>query len=185
MSVETGVSTPTDQHPTSRARSSDAEPSAAGAAARAERIASRAEPRSAPDVSRTKSRAGRAERIASRAKRRAEHSSGRATSSVDNDRANSASADAQIASLRRRIDALNAQLARGIQKRAQLALRIGAWKQLHNLPAADPRREREMLERVLAAAGPGLEREQLARIFRTLFRESRALVVKARKASKR
>lgn len=185
MSGESRVSKPTARRPTSGARWSDAEPRAAGAAARAERIASRAEPRSGPDVRRAKSGPERAELSSSRAKRRAEHNSGRATSPVDDDRANSASADARIASLRRRIDALNAQLARGIQKRAQLALRIGAWKQRNNLPAADPRREREMLERVLSSAGPGLEREQLARIFRTLFRESRALVVKARKASKR
>ncbi|MBL8804725.1 MAG: chorismate mutase [Planctomycetes bacterium] len=87
---------------------------------------------------------------------------GRTKSQADEDRGGSASADALIA-------AINAQLARSVRKRAGIALRIGAWKQLHNLPAADTRRERE----------------QLARIFRTLFRESRALVVKARKAAKR
>jgi chorismate mutase len=164
------------------ARSSDDQPSSARAAARAKRIASVAEPRSARDAGHTGTLADRAGLSSSRAKRRAGRSSDSAKSPVDDDRA---AADARIAALRQRIDALNAQLARGIQKRAQLALRIGAWKQRNNLPAADPRREREMLERVLSSAGPGLEREQLARIFRTLFRESRALVVKARKASTR
>lgn len=81
--------------------------------------------------------------------------------------------------MRRRMDRLNAELARRIQERARLTLRIGAWKARHGLPAADARREREMLERVLAGAGPGLEPAQLQRLFRALFRESRALVQRA------
>ena len=174
-SSESGVSKPTARNANSGAnsgaRSSDADASSAVAKAHAERTAGRAEPR--------------AERISGRTSPYAERRSGRTTSRADEGRGDSASADARIAALRRRIDALNAQLARSIQERAQLALRIGAWKQLHGLPAADPRREREMLERVLASAGPGLERDQLARVFRTLFRESRALVVKARKTSTR
>lgn len=78
------------------------------------------------------------------------------------------------------MDRLNAQIAAVLQQRARLALAISRKKAELGLAPADPAREREMLAAVLSDAPPGFARRDLARIFRTVFAASRALVVRDR-----
>jgi chorismate mutase len=86
---------------------------------------------------------------------------------------------------RRRMDKANTRLVAALQARARLAREIGGLKRELGLRGADPRREREMLARLLQDAPPGFERKALARILREVFSHSRALVeieVRARQA---
>lgn len=92
---------------------------------------------------------------------------------------------ADVARLRGRMDRVNARLVALLQERARLALAIGRAKERHQLAAADPSREREMLERVLAGAPRGLRKPELARVLRAVFAASRRLVVADRGRSQR
>jgi len=84
------------------------------------------------------------------------------------------------------MDRLNARIAAAIQARAGLVREIAGVKSALGLPAADPRREREMMREVLAHAPAGFERAALERVLRELFRASRALAVAiAREQDKR
>lgn len=83
------------------------------------------------------------------------------------------------------MDRLNAQLAVLLQQRASLALTIARAKAELGLAAADPRREREMLARVLREAPAGFPRRELASIYRAIFAASRKLVVSDRARSRR
>jgi len=74
------------------------------------------------------------------------------------------------------MDRANARLVAALAARADLASEIGALKRRLDLPASDPRREREMLALLLRDAPAGFSREALARILKCVFRESRALV---------
>ncbi len=85
-----------------------------------------------------------------------------------------------VARLRSRMDRLNAKLASDLQARARLALQIARAKSRHGFEPADPKREQEMMRRVLDAAPKGFERCDLARIFKTIFVASRELVVRDR-----
>ena len=83
------------------------------------------------------------------------------------------------------MDRLNARLAALLQERARLALRIARAKARHGMRAADPARERAMLAGVLSAAPRGFPRRDLERLVRTVFRASRALVVRDERARRR
>ncbi|MCC6409923.1 MAG: chorismate mutase [Planctomycetes bacterium] len=83
------------------------------------------------------------------------------------------------------MDRLNARLAADVQARARLALEIARAKAAHGLAAADPKREQAMLRRVLDEAPAGFERCDLARIFKTIFVASRALVVASAEPAQR
>jgi 3-deoxy-7-phosphoheptulonate synthase/chorismate mutase len=87
----------------------------------------------------------------------------------------------ELRRLRARMDRLNRRLAAVLQERARLADEIGALKRRQGLPAADPAREREMLAAVLDGAPRGFAREDLERIFKVVFRTSRARVEAARR----
>ena len=80
-----------------------------------------------------------------------------------------------LPSLRRRIDRIDLQLLRLLNRRAQLALRVGAIKRQRRQPVFDPRRERMLLRQIVTAnRGPlchGLARA----IFRAILRSSRKL----------
>lgn len=91
-------------------------------------------------------------------------------------RADSSTTPRELAHARRKMDRVNARLLRVLSDRARLATEIGALKRRLELPAADPRREREMLEALLRGAPSDFSRAALARILRSVFRESRALV---------
>lgn len=88
---------------------------------------------------------------------------------------------ADVARLRKRMDRVNARLVAVLQERARLALAIGRAKERHGLAAADPSREREMLEQLLAGAPRGLDEAELARVLRSVFTASRRLVIDDRR----
>jgi len=63
--------------------------------------------------------------------------------------------DAELARLRAAIDAVDDQLLDALNRRAQLALDVGAWKAKHARPFWAPERERALIERLeRASAGP-------------------------------
>lgn len=88
---------------------------------------------------------------------------------------------ARIAALRRRMDALNRRLLELLERRTRLARSIGRAKAAAGLAASDPARERTMLADLLDAASGDLPRRDLERIFRGVFRASRAAVVRDRR----
>jgi 3-deoxy-7-phosphoheptulonate synthase/chorismate mutase len=93
----------------------------------------------------------------------------------------SRAAAASVRELRTRMDRLNQRLLALLEQRARLAIRIGRAKQSLAMPAADPQRERAMLERVLASAGETLAPADLERVFRAIFKASRNAVVSDRR----
>jgi chorismate mutase len=76
------------------------------------------------------------------------------------------------------MDRVNRALCAVLQRRARLAVEIAAWKHRRGLAIADPARERAMLHSMLAQAGPGFDRAALARLLRTVLRESRLLALR-------
>ncbi len=86
---------------------------------------------------------------------------------------------------RRRMDRANERLVVALQARARLAREIGKLKRNLGLRGADPRREREMLARLLRDAPAGFERRALASILREVFAHSRALVERELKPARK
>lgn len=80
-----------------------------------------------------------------------------------------------MASLRAEIDRLDHELVRLLNRRAEIATRIGQVKDTHNLPVWSPAREEEVLARVMAHHQGPLPAETLRLIFRELMSGSRAL----------
>lgn len=80
-----------------------------------------------------------------------------------------------LESLRKAIDAVDAQLLELIHERVRLVLEVGAYKARHGLAIYDPERERRLLERLTALANPPLEPDTVRRIFERLIDESRRL----------
>ena len=78
-----------------------------------------------------------------------------------------------IDKLRREIDRLDGELLALLQRRAQLARRIGALK--GGGPAYRPERESEILRRVAAQAGDPLPAESVTRVFREIISACRGL----------
>ncbi len=76
---------------------------------------------------------------------------------------------------RSRIDELNAKLVQLLNERAKCAVEIGKVKKRHNLPVYDARRESQILEKVLSSNKGPLGNEALARIFKTIMEENRAM----------
>jgi chorismate mutase-like protein len=74
---------------------------------------------------------------------------------------------------RREIDDIDAELLRLLNKRARLALKVGALKQAAHLPFCDPERERLVLERLLEINAGPLDERAVDRVFRSIIRESR------------
>jgi chorismate mutase-like protein len=77
--------------------------------------------------------------------------------------------------LRAEIDAIDSQLLELLNKRARLAIEIAGLKEREGSPIVDQEREREVVSRACAANEGPLQRRAVARIFRTLMRESRGL----------
>src|SRR2546423_15556473 len=81
----------------------------------------------------------------------------------------------KIEDWRAQIDEVDNELLRLLNRRARLAARIGGMKLRAGLPLYDPDREREVLARACRAhAGPPDERA-VARLFRPVMRETRAM----------
>jgi chorismate mutase len=74
---------------------------------------------------------------------------------------------------RARIDEVDAELLRLLNKRASLAVQIGALKRHAGLPICDAVRERDVLARACRDNRGPLDEHAVARIFRHVIRESR------------
>jgi chorismate mutase / prephenate dehydratase len=78
----------------------------------------------------------------------------------------------EIDKLRKEIDALDDELAARLQRRAELAQKIGGLKQ--GAPAYRPEREAQILQRVAKQTGP-LSSERMAAVFREIISACRGL----------
>jgi chorismate mutase len=87
-----------------------------------------------------------------------------------------AEAASELEGLRREIDGIDEQIVELLNARARLGLAVGQAKLRAGWSGVrDPRREREVLERVTRANGGPLPREDLIAIYRRLIGATRAL----------
>ena len=80
-----------------------------------------------------------------------------------------------ISDWRAQIDMIDTELLRLLNRRAQLAIEIGALKKRDAAPLCDPVRERQVLIRARGANGGPLDDEAVAKIFRCIIDESRRI----------
>ncbi|MBI2105154.1 MAG: chorismate mutase [Candidatus Omnitrophica bacterium] len=80
---------------------------------------------------------------------------------------------ASLSSVRGRIDRLDAQLLRLVNRRAELALLIGRIKRRRKWPVFDARREAFVLRHVARENRGPLSSRAVARIFQAVLRECR------------
>jgi len=78
-----------------------------------------------------------------------------------------------ISHWRKRIDEIDAQLAKLLSERSHCVIEIGKIKRQKQLPVYDPEREKEILERLLRDNRGPLENEALKRLFERILDESR------------
>jgi chorismate mutase len=74
---------------------------------------------------------------------------------------------------RAEIDAIDRELLRLLNTRAQLAVKVGEWKRDAGLSLCDRAREREVIEHACHANTGPLDEQAVARLFRCIIRESR------------
>jgi chorismate mutase len=74
---------------------------------------------------------------------------------------------------RSEIDEIDRELLRLLNRRARLAMKVGALKSEAGLPCCDPERERLVLGRVQQANPGPLDHGAVAKVFRRIIRESR------------
>ena len=80
-----------------------------------------------------------------------------------------------LARLRRGIDAVNLQLLRLLQHRAELVLEIARLKQRRRITLLDAGRELDMLEGIAAQSRGPFDRNEIDSVFRAIFEASRSL----------
>ena len=80
-----------------------------------------------------------------------------------------------LSGLRREIDRIDLRLLRLLNRRADLARRIGRLKKRHGLPVQDRKREQAVLARMLQRNGGPLPQESVRGIFREVLRQNRRL----------
>jgi chorismate mutase/prephenate dehydratase len=95
-----------------------------------------------------------------------------------------ASSDSQeaVAKLRRELDAVDREIVAALNRRAEIAQRIGKVKHSAKHGVYDPRRESEVLDRVAAENQGPLGRESVRNIFRELISATRAIQAPTRVA---
>ena len=76
---------------------------------------------------------------------------------------------------RQEIDALDLELLRLLNRRAAIACEIAAVKVATGVPAYDPSREAQVLERITAHNGGPFEDESVRAIFHSIIHETRTL----------
>lgn len=74
---------------------------------------------------------------------------------------------------REEIDATDDELLRLLNRRAQLAIEVGALKRAAGLPLCDATRERAIVARLCCANAGPLNNKAVAELFRLIIRESR------------
>lgn len=77
--------------------------------------------------------------------------------------------------LRRRIDALDAQVLRLLTQRAALALRVGRIKKREGWKLVDPAREQEILQRMVKINKGPLTSQAVRAMYRTVLTQIRRL----------
>ena len=80
-----------------------------------------------------------------------------------------------LPSLRKHIDRIDLHLLRLLNRRAQLALRVGTIKRQRRQPVFDPRRERMLLRQIVTANRGPLSKGSIRAIFQAILRQSRKL----------
>ena len=83
--------------------------------------------------------------------------------------------DRIIGRWRLEMDDLNVALERLLQERARVSQRIARRKQRLGLPTLDRQRERDIVDALGSVRGP-LDRADLTRVFRQVFRTTRAML---------
>jgi chorismate mutase len=78
-----------------------------------------------------------------------------------------------IATWREQIDAVDSELLRLLNRRAELAIAVGTLKRRSSVPFCDPQRERQVLLRARQANNGPLDDHAVAKIFRCIVDESR------------
>jgi chorismate mutase len=84
-----------------------------------------------------------------------------------------------ITDLRNRIEAVDEQLVRLLNVRAQIAIEIGRTKRAEGIAVHDPQRELEILRLALETSPGVLDHEALEHLFREIVRESRRAAERA------
>jgi chorismate mutase-like protein len=79
---------------------------------------------------------------------------------------------------RQEIDALDTELLRLVNRRAAIACEIAAVKVAAGMPAYDPGREAEVLQRITAQNPGPFEHESVRAIFHSIIHETRCLGTK-------
>ena len=74
---------------------------------------------------------------------------------------------------RTEIDEIDRELLRLLNRRARLAMKVGALKRAAGLPYCDPDRERVILRTLQQANGGPLAQHAIVKVFRRIIRESR------------
>lgn len=74
---------------------------------------------------------------------------------------------------RAEIDEIDRELLRLLNRRARLAMKVGALKRAAGLPCCDPERERLVLGGLQRANGGPLDAPAITKVFRRIIRESR------------
>ena len=90
------------------------------------------------------------------------------------------STDAELASLRASIDNIDAALVHLLAERFKCTQQVGVYKARHDMPPADPARERQQIERLRALAktanlDPDFAEKFLAFIIREVIRHHEAI----------
>ncbi|UFS70510.1 chorismate mutase [Geomonas sp. RF6] len=80
-----------------------------------------------------------------------------------------------IDDIRKAIDALDSDLLRIFNERAELALKIGKLKKEKGLPVYDPSREKKIFARMTAENAGPLDDAAIVRLFERVIDESRRL----------
>jgi chorismate mutase-like protein len=79
---------------------------------------------------------------------------------------------------RTEIDETDRELLRLLNRRARLAMKVGALKRAAGLPCCDPERERDVLRDLQKANAGPLDGRAIAKLFRRIIRESRDMETK-------
>ena len=79
---------------------------------------------------------------------------------------------------RTEIDELDRELLRLLNRRARLAMKVGALKKAAGLPCCDPERERVVLRDLQKANAGPLDAHAVTKLFRRIIRESRDMETK-------
>jgi chorismate mutase len=76
---------------------------------------------------------------------------------------------------RTEIDEIDRTLLQLLNRRARLAMKVGALKRVAGLPCCDPERERAVLSTLQQANSGPLDQRAISKLFRRIIRESRRL----------